>query len=515
QRLCGGAGAVVVGAMLVAIGAAVVQYRQFVTLGGYASSGQELVDDAAWEKAWAAEAAPWSVEGGELALTVEAGRVEGTWSIEAARASGGQLFAHVPEGFSLQGATVDGVAVSPRLEADMLAVPLGDADSHDVTLRWTVLDEGWSAFGDPHWSLPQGTWMRAEHAVPRLGFDPGRILRSPRYRQDHDLPSAIPGPSATATTAAYGVAPAGDWTWTVTLHTPDGDEVREGHTRGHLELVAWWGPRLRAHAVGALTVLAGPGFASAAREVAEDVEQTSRALQARLPGLSPVRTVVQAPRGWGEPVMANGVLVLPEDHGWDVGPEGPGRSDRRAEIGTTIVRATLAERADLRDEPGGPWLTDGIPRALALLAVGDLDGPEVATDLLSQWSQDLTYTLAASAVPVGAVGDAPPGGWAAEYAPLAALPWVGRQSPAELTQTLDRLTAGRVADRLPTASLGAPRMSDLNLVAGEVQGQRWSWSDGGWVPADSRIEPWAWDGLYLDAWLSYERTPTDNGEPTH
>ncbi|MEO0604104.1 MAG: hypothetical protein AAF211_21885, partial [Myxococcota bacterium] len=135
--------------------------------------------------------------------------------------------------------------------------------------------------------------------------------------------------------------------------------------------------------------------------------------------------------------------------------------------------------------------------------------------LLSQWSQDLTLSLASSAVPVRSVGDAPPGSWAGEYAPLAALPWVGRQSPAELTQTIDRLTTGRIADRLPRASLGAPRMSDLNLTSGDVQGQRWSWSDGGWVAAESPIEPWAWDGLVLDAWLSYERTPTDNGAPTH
>ncbi|MEN0067045.1 MAG: hypothetical protein AAGA48_33250 [Myxococcota bacterium] len=511
RRLRGAAGVVLVGATVVAGASAVVQYQQYVTRGGYASSGQELADDAAWEKAWASEAAPWSVAGGSLALTVEPGRVQGTWSLADAQAAGGQLFAHVPDGFALQEATVDGATVSPRLAEDTLAVPLGDADPHDVTLRWTVMDEGWSAHGEPHWSLSQGTWMRAEHAVPRLGLDPRRILRSPRYRRNHDLPPSVPELSATATTAAYGVAPAGDWTWTVTMRTPDGDVLRKGRTEGHLEFVAWWAPRLRSHPASGLTVLAGPGFTDAAREVAEDIEQTTRALRARLPEVSPVTTVVQVPRVWGEPVMADGVLMLPEDHGWDVGPEGPGRSDRRAEIGAAIVRATLAERADLRDESGEAWLTEGIPRALALLAVGDLDGPEVATDLLSQWSQDLTLSLAASAVPVGSVGDAPPGSWAGEYAPLAALPWVGRQSPVELTETIDRLTTGRIADRLPTASLGAPRMSDLNLTSGDVQGQRWSWSDGGWAPSESHIEPWAWDGLVLDAWLSYERTPTDNG----
>ena len=153
--------------------------------------------------------------------------------------------------------------------------------------------------------------------------------------------------------------------------------------------------------------------------------------------------------------------------------------------------------------------------------------------------------LDAPAVGVAAAGDAP---WVQEYTPLATVGWVESVGPAAAVDAIRVVAAGvragtPLADALAEtvgtgtaeALLGPPASSDVLVAPAErtleIAGRRWLWRDGGWEPAadaihvtqrfdddgDRRrigpvpttVDPGAPFTL-MDAWPSFERTPTDN-----
>ncbi|MEN0068126.1 MAG: hypothetical protein AAGA48_38735 [Myxococcota bacterium] len=489
-----------------------MQYHRYVTIGTYASTLDDLQSDALWERTVLPFGAPWSVDGGDLRLEVTpGGAIHGTWTLCGLRSDNGHIVASLPEGFRLQRVRRDGVVVPPTLAADSLVISLADSLPHQVDLEWSIANEGWSA-DDTHWSTSRGVWLRGRHVVPRLGVDRERIVRAPQDRRDQALPVSIPDVDARATTAMDGVAPPGDWHWSVEIRAPQGT-VTQHRTSGPLDIAAFWSPQLIASRVGDKTVFSHEHYSAAALEIGGDVAAVEAWLAERLPGLERVDSVVQTPRGWGEPVLVGGILLLPEDHGWDVGPSGPGRTKRRARIGHAIARSAVMERTGLRNERGAIWLSDGLPGALGLLAVEELDGSDAFEALLDRRAQEITQTIAASPVPIASVADAPADSWVKPYTSIAALHWADQLDASALEHMLERATRSlRVG--LPASFWNAPRRSDLQLSAnGTIEGLRRAWADGGWTVRAGSVEPWrVSDGLWLDAWPSYEKTPSDNRE---
>ena len=103
-----------------------------------------------------------------------------------------------------------------------------------------------------------------------------------------------------------------------------------------------------------------------------------------------------------------------------------------------------------------------------------------------------------------------------------------------LSEALRQAAGAEAADAL----LGAPLAADITVARGErrlaVEGERWSWVEGGWRPASGpvhatqrfdredggpgprigplplEIEPVDEGFTLFDAWPGFERTPTDN-----
>ena len=139
--------------------------------------------------------------------------------------------------------------------------------------------------------------------------------------------------------------------------------------------------------------------------------------------------------------------------------------------------------------------------------------------------------------------------WVREYTPLATVGWVESVGLADAADAVDAVVA-RVRNGAPLADalaevvgtgtaealLGPPASSDVLVEQAErsldIGGQRWLWRDGGWEPLAAAIHvtqrfddgsggrrrlgpvPTTADPdapfTLLDAWPSFERTPTDN-----
>ena len=146
---------------------------------------------------------------------------------------------------------------------------------------------------------------------------------------------------------------------------------------------------------------------------------------------------------------------------------------------------------------------------------------------------------------VAAAGDAL---WVQEYTPLATVGWVesvglaaARDAVAAVVAAvrggapLADALAGAVGTGAAEVLLGPPASSDILIAQAdrtlEIAGQRWLWRDGGWEPVSAAIHvtqrfdddrdrrrigpvPTTVDPeapfTLIDAWPSFERTPTDN-----
>lgn len=550
-RMTGPLGALAALSVVAMVGLGVLLRYELVERGGYRPIEASKREDADWERRWLADAGAYSVAGGELRLQVDPAKstVEGEWTMTGVRAANGRLHAELPSGFQSGQVRVDGRAVQVDVRDDHLVVPLGACGVMGCTVRltWSIASQGWSAEGETAWRTRTGFWLRAEDAVPRLGLDPDRVLRVAGDRERYGLAPEFALPAASASVPADAVAPAGTWAWDVRV-IGDDPHSTHGSTRGPLAFAALWAPAAQRTRAAGLTVVHDRTRSDTARSVAEDVEAMRACVVRRLGAAIEVRDVAQWPRGLALPRSANGLLVLPESPSWDVADAGVGRSLRRARIATALARQHLVSAADLRSGPGALWLSDGVSGAIGLLCVGDADGLDALHRVLIRESDATARALASSDVPVGALSSARTAGWAAHYAPLAALEWTARQSAADFDAltaailrgaSIESALAARAGPDDARAALGAPLASDLSLKSDPTQprssvrigGRRWQWQGGGWKALEQppsyrlltrnqgvvRLEassepcyPGGTEGLLIDAWPSYERSAKDS-----
>ena len=237
RRAAGAAGALAAAAVVLAAGVHSVLHEQLVTLGGYESQPAATADDAAWEARWWAAAAPFSVAGGEAHIAVHpAERVAVVrWRLDGVRSRSGTLHGSLPHGAEIARAAVNDREASVTVAFDHFALPLEacglTAEGCTVELDVAARGEGWSAEGETPWLHPSGVWLRAADLLPTLGHDPDRLVRAPRERRTHGL-DPVPGDVAAGALApAAGVAPAGDWRWTITFAGTNRDAERPAGIR--------------------------------------------------------------------------------------------------------------------------------------------------------------------------------------------------------------------------------------------------------------------------------------------
>ena len=620
-RLAGGAGALAAGAVALAIGIHTVLHEQLVGLGGYESAAAETADDAAWEARWWAAAAPFAVAGGEAAIEIDpvARRATARWRLDGVRSGSGTLHGSLPHGAEIARAAVDGRELSVTVALDHFALPLdacgadgsavvdeepaarrqeasaedsnatrrdasapreqaasapapglddtgSEADGCTVELEVVARGGGWSAEGETPWLHPSGVWLRAADLLPALGHDPDRLVRAPRERRAHGLGPVPADVAAAALAPAAGVAPAGDWRWTVTFagadrgpHRPGGAGsapparparfATTGRTDGPLDFAAAWWPGAPVETRrGAVSALHGPHRASDADGVLDDVLAMRACVAATLGRAPAVHTVLQAPRERGETALHGDLLWLPEHEGWDIAGEGFGRWQRRATLAAALAARAMADGADLRKESGEDWLRVGVPGWVGLECVRHEDGVDAWLALQARASDQVVAALGAldaPAIGVAAAGDAP---WVQEYTPLATVGWVESVGPAAAGDAVAAVTAAvragaplavALADAVGANTaellLGPPASSDVLVARAErtleIAGRRWLWRDGGWEPVSAAIhvtQRFDDDGerrrigpvpatvdprapfTLIDAWPSFERTPSDN-----
>ncbi|MCY3847002.1 MAG: ABC transporter permease [Acidobacteria bacterium] len=592
RRLVGRAGALAAGTVALAVGLHTVLHDRLVSRGGYESAAAETADDAAWEARWWGAAAPFAVAGGEATIAIDAAarRATARWRLDGVRSSSRTLHGSLPHGAEIARAAVDGREAPVTVALDHFAVVLdgcgptgpgaerdapatrvpepsgsgtggGGAEEEGCTVELEVVahGDGWSAEGESPWLHPSGVWLRAADLLPALGHDPDRLVRAPDQRAAHRL-DPVPGDVAAGALApAAGVAPAGDWRWSVTFAgagrdagRPDGTRLAAtGRTAGPLDFAAAWWPGAPIETRrGGVTALHGPQRARDVGGVLDDVREMRNCVEGTLGSAPAVRTVLQAPRERGETTLYGDLLWLPEHEGWDIAGESFGRWRRRATIASALAARHVADGADLRREPGEDWLRIGVPGWIGLECVRREDGADAWLALQARASDQVVEALGALDAPaagVASAGDAP---WVREYTPLATVGWVESVGPAAAVDALGAVVAGvragaPLAAALAEASgpgvaeglLGPPASSDILVSRAaertlEIAGQRWVWRDGGWEPIATEIhvtqrfddgsgdrrrlgpvpatvEPDAPFTL-IDAWPSFERTPSDN-----
>ena len=184
-----------------------------------------------------AAAAPFSVAGGEAHIAVHpAERVAVVrWRLDGVRSRSGTLHGSLPHGAEIARAAVNDREASVTVAFDHFALPLEacglTAEGCTVELDVAARGEGWSAEGETPWLHPSGVWLRAADLLPTLGHDPDRLVRAPRERRTHGL-DPVPGDVAAGALApAAGVAPAGDWRWTITFAGTNRDAERPAGIR--------------------------------------------------------------------------------------------------------------------------------------------------------------------------------------------------------------------------------------------------------------------------------------------
>ena len=589
-RLAGGAGALAAVAVALAIGVHTVLHEGLVGLGGYESAAAETADDAAWEARWWAAAAPFAVTGGEAEIEIDPAerRATARWRLDGVRSSSRILHGSLPHGAEIARAVVDGREESVTVELDHFALPLdacgpvglaeanqesaartqapgarvdegpeSGTDDCTVELEIVARGDGWSAEGESPWLHPSGVWLRAADLLPALGHDPDRLVRAPRERRAHGL-DRVPGDvGAGALAPAAGVAPVGDWRWSVTFAGagPDPDRpggtaaATAGRTDGPLDFAAAWWPGAPVESRrGGLAALHGPERLRDAGGVLEDVAAMRACVGATLGRAPAVHTVLQAPRERGEATLHGTLLWLPEHEGWDIAGEGFARWQRRATIAAALAARETADGADLRKEPGEDWLRVGVPGWIGLECVRQEDGVDAWLALQGRASDQVVAALGALDAPAVGVAAAGNAAWVQEYTPLATVGWVesvglgaARDAVAAVIAAVrgGAPLAGALAAAVGTGAaevlLGPPASSDILIAQAdrtlEIAGQRWLWHDGGWEPVSAAIHvtqrfdddrdrrrigpvPTTVDPAapftLIDAWPSFERTPTDN-----
>ncbi len=506
RRCAGSAGATVaVGAVVVAV-AAVVLYGRLVEHGEFQAVNDALADDAAWERERWHEAAPYTLTGGHVAARLDPVERFGSvdWELRGVRTA--RLHATLPHGLALVSAEVAGNPRRVERTGDHVVIAMPECVDGPcrVRLALDIALADWPVEEDPPWLHRSGVWLRAADLLPTLGHDPERLVVAPADRQRHGLPVQRPEvPDRDALAPALAVAPAGDWSWTVSFPAAGHVVAASGATDGPLDFASVWSPEpLSPHGERGPTIRHGPTRGDAAELVRVALAETRGCVETALGHVPDVDHVLQAPRGSGEAGVHGGVLWLPEEVAWDAGDEGLGKWLREERIARALAKRCLADRADLRLEPGARWYLDGVAGQVALSCVEQASGLEASLALQTRHADRTAEGLGTLDEPVDRVAAAR-GEWLPHYAALATLAWSAGLSrervaqvlgelPARIRQPGETLTSALVALVGPesaAALLGPPLAADVALIPEEealgVSARRWAWAGAGWVADDT------------------------------
>lgn len=550
RRLLGGAGVTLILALTMIIANLALLREKLIVQGGWQSPEEERFVQATWEHNYLANASRFSLQGGQVKLTVDPGKraVEGSWILDGLQIQGELLHAEVPPGLEIKSVSVQGEARPFEIDADHLTVDTGEAclQSCRVELALVSRYEGWGAEGHLPWLSEQQAWLRATDVLPRLGIDPTRSLRAPLERRGRSLPKKPPSVTAMSCVAAHGVAPMGSWT--VELAAPSGWSLASlSQASAPLDFALAWmakGSPAESKEEG-IQIWHGPSHKATAKSIALDLREAQRCL-AKLTGWTrkEITSVLQAPRH-SESAIIGSALWLAENDGWDIEDKGLGRTLRRYRLTQLLASDHLSNLSALRRSTASLWLDTGVAGWLALECVRSLDGLEAWNELLEHGADGLTHALGALEAPVVALSEESGAEWAELYSPLAINSWAlanGRDdSLKKIRQVVNQVAQGveipvalsnATSPALAQKLLGKPRASDLAIAQetrpGNVQGTRWIWGERGWesptpvqrwvrVTQDqSKLLPISQDSRHpepftaLDGQPSFERSPADN-----
>ncbi|MCF6439133.1 ABC transporter permease [Pseudoalteromonas luteoviolacea] len=548
RRVVGTAGMAATAALSLVFVCIAVLNTRFVNEGGYASSMDALAHDGNWEKKWWKQASPYSISGGEVLIRLNPANGTGdvNWRLEGVRAQ--RLHGTLPHGVELVGATRKGMSLDFAVDSEHFVVEAGCLVNCELTLELNIGAQGWQTEAAP-WLDTASVWLRAHDVLPVLGHDPQRLVRSIGDRPLLGLPTQLPAiPQAAALASLEGVAPMGDWTWSVAIDSGSGEYqvFDKGDIEGVLAFASiWQRDGSSTHQQSGVEFLVGDARQPLVDGFAQELVSLQQCVESELGGTSPINTVVQAPRKSGEIALYNGVLWAPEDIAWQSDGTGRGAWQRQYNLAAALARDAIGRRGELRDEAGARWFIEGVAGWTALRCVEIQSGFDAAIAVRKRASEQLAEEFATTDKPITKAMDGDIS-WLGLYAALSLDSWGASEyrTPSSMMTVFEGIDSGDLLSRLSKTVgndslellIGAPRSSDVaiknNDTGVEVSVLSWVWKEGGWQaqPALQRLllrgsdmhmqeympQSLAQRGVELDgsylfyAGIGYERSIDDN-----
>ncbi|MEM0910769.1 MAG: hypothetical protein AAGJ37_07315 [Pseudomonadota bacterium] len=556
-RLKEGAGLLASVGLIVFVGSAIVLHDRLVKHGEYVSKSDQKAADAAWEKHWWQKGTAFAVESGQVDMVIDPSvrQAQATWSLQGVKAEEGKLTGSLPHGIKISEIMVDGHTAEVQIIEDQFGIDLGSCPTIgcDLTLTLNAHFKDWPSDITPSWLHSSGVWLRAQDILPTFGLDPERPLKVAADRAAFGLPPRPEVKVSRALAPISGVAPVGEWRWSVRFEQQGVSISQSGRLNGPLDFAVVWLPKAPLQTQSASQILwHSQDHQQVALDIAEDFQLTSQCVANLLGEQSLVEHIIQSPRQLGDVEMHGSALWLPEHLGWDARGDGFARYHRRARIATALAHQQLGREANLRGEAGVQWLLTGVPGWVGLECVRQLDG-QSAWVALQQWHSDQVIAAMGNlSAPVVAVSEAGKASWIESYTTLVTVNLAAKLGPVEMADKLKQITqilnqqitmidalAKVMGSDTAAKLMGLPIASDIALVTidnqSQIKGQRWQWQAGGWqaisapdvVTKVSQATPVTAPGqsvsldsgttldtdsqfTVLDSWPTLERTPSNN-----
>lgn len=140
-----------------------------------------------------------------------------------------------------------------------------------------------------------------------------------------------------------------------------------------------------------------------------------------------------------------------------------GRFKRRATIAQALAARWLADRADLRVEPGSRWLIDGVAGWLGLECIRV--SAEAWLAVLARGVERIDDAFGALDAPLSGLANDGGADWVRQYAPHATLSWAEALAAAHALriaeQVADRVRAGVTIRGAPSRRLHVPAQLEV------------------------------------------------------
>lgn len=527
KRLVGSAGLTALASIVALVLFVNVLNIKLIDDGGYLSSAEALEHDAQWEQQWWSKASTFSLHGGEVSIVInpskETGKVH--WRIDQLQAN--QLHGTLPHGVVLEEVQRDNVNVEFEVDSEHFVVESACDTPCTLTLTMALTTQGWQHEKAP-WIYDSGVWLRAQDVLPVLGHDPNRLVRSVGDRARLGLSADLPTlPEAAALRAVNGVAPVGQWSWSLIIDQGDDDltYVDQGNIKGTLSFATHWRSKtLSVHHRGSTAFLIGEARLPLLDGFANDLASLHQCTATHLGGVPMITSVIQAPRKSGDIAVYNQTLWAPEDVAWQSDGTGVGAWQRQYKVALAIANDKVSTHKDLRMEAGSRWLVEGIAGWTALLCVEELSGFDAAITVRKRAAEKLAEVFATIDKPVTTVADADPS-WLGLYAALSLDNWGVSldKSPRDLLAVLDSdiqsksllvQLAEYLDEKTVNVLLGAPLSSDVSISTDntgmKTTTTAWIWQSGGWQVRETqdKLHARSSDGVIRDA------SPSDLSEQT-